>query len=79
MAKLKVETNKDSESVKYSSLKVGEVFIHPSVGACIKTERCWLRGDFPVNAICLEDGMFLHIDADNLVTYVQKAELELTI
>lgn len=71
MSKLKVETNRDTELVKYSSLMTGEVFIYKGE-VYMKTEEI-------STAVRLNDGWFLAIDGEVHVTYVQKAELKLTI
>ena len=71
MAKLKVETNRDTELVKYSSLLIGEVFIYKGE-VCMKTEDT-------STAVRLNDGWFRAVDGDLLVTCVRKAELKLTI
>lgn len=73
MAKLKVETNRDTELVKYSSLLIGEVFIYKGE-VCMKTEDT-------STAVRLNDGWFRTFSdsGDVLVTCVRKAELKLTI
>ena len=71
MAKLKIETNRDTELVKYSSLLTGEAFIYKGE-SYIKTEEV-------STAVRLNDGWFISVDGDILVTYIKKAELKLTI
>ena len=75
MAKLKVETNRDTELVKFCSIRDAEIFILADGRACMRTERLLTR----INAVCLDDGDWLELDDDVLVTYVQRAELKLTI
>ena len=72
MAKLKIETNRDTELVKFEALQVGEVFIMTNGETCMK-----MIGAFA--AVCLDDGRWMNIDDNALVTYVKKAELKLTI
>lgn len=74
MAKLKVETNRDTTLVRFDALKDGEVF-HIKEGACMKTNR--VLAD--INAVNLETGDWLILDEHKLVTYVVEAELKLTI
>ena len=74
MAKLKVETNRDTELIKFEVLQNGEIFL---VGneAYVKAD-CYFN---PVNAFRLSDGLATGLNDDDLVTYVKKAELKLTI
>lgn len=73
MAKLKIETNRDTELIKFEALQVGEVFIATMGETCMK-----ISGTF-ADAVCLDDGCWMSIDDDALVTYIKKAELKLTI
>ncbi len=75
MAKLKIETNRDTELIKFEALQVGEVFIVKSGSTCMKM----IDTLKDANAVCLNDGCWMGIDKDTLVTYIKKAELKLTI
>lgn len=79
MAKLKIETNRDTELVRFDALEVGETFITSEGLVGIKTDQYELRGGLRVNAICLNDGSYLYFKNDALLTYVRSAELKLTI
>ena len=75
MAKLKVETNRDTELIKFEALQVGEVFIMKNGEACMKMLDTFAGA----NTVCLNDGRWMNINDDALVTYVRKAELKLII
>ena len=75
MAKLKIEMNRDTELVKFCSIRDAEIFILADGRTCMRTERLLTK----INAVCLNDGDWLELDSDVLVTYVKKAELKLTI
>lgn len=75
MAKLKIETNRDTELIKFEALQVGEVFVMKKGDACMKMLDTFAGA----NAVCLNDGCWMNIDDDTLVTYIKKAELKLTI
>ena len=74
MAKIKCEINENSILVKFESLQGGEVFLVGS-NAYVKAD-CYYN---PINAFRLSDGLATRFNDDALVTYVKKAELELTI
>lgn len=71
MAKVKIETNRDTELVKFCALEVGEIFMYDGKAflRCISTEL----------AMCLNDAHVWGFKDDDLVTCVRKAELKLTI
>lgn len=71
MAKLKIETNRDTELVKFCSIEESEIFIHEG--------KAFERYSSTDMAICLNDGHVWGFKDDDLVTYVRKAELKLTI
>ena len=71
MSKLKVETSEESRLVRFDALKIGEVFVSGGGRVCIKTNN--------KEAIDLEYGVYVILDEKTLVTYVEKAELKLTI
>jgi hypothetical protein len=72
MAKITVDVSKESTLVRFDSLRNGEVFV--SLGAPhIKVNM----GKF--NSFGLISGIFEAFVDDDLVTYVKKAELKLTI
>ncbi len=74
MARIKCEINEDSTLVKFESLQNGEIFLVGS-NAYVKAD-CYFN---PVNAFRLSDGLATGINDNDLVTYVKKAELKLTI
>jgi hypothetical protein len=74
MAKLKVEMDRDSTKVKFCSIRDAEIFVVQGK-TCMRTERLLAK----INAVCLDNGDWMELEDDVLVTYVQKAELKLTI
>lgn len=73
MARIKCEINEDSTLVKFGAVMDGEVFIfqnEPYMRALGVGER---------KAMCLKDGDIILFEDTDLVTYVKKAELKLTI
>ena len=79
MAKLKIETNRDTELIKFEALQVGEIFIHDN-NACLKIdELSTIKPEVVINAVSLENRKVYEIPDDVLVTYIKKAELKLTI
>jgi hypothetical protein len=78
MAKLKVETNRDTELIKFEALQVGEVFYYDN-NACLKIDELHVRPGVVINAVSLENRKVYQILDDVLVTYIKKAELKLTI
>lgn len=73
MARIKCEINEDSTLVKFESLQFGEVFI------CQGEPHIKVLGIGERKAMCLKNGDIIRFDGDDLVTYVKKAELNLTI
>ena len=71
MAKINVETNRDSELVKYGSLQVGEAFFYEGEAYVRSVDKSW--------AVRLNDGGYSDFADEQLVTYVKRAELKLTI
>lgn len=69
MAKLTITTNEDIIKVRYDSLKEGEVFIY-------NEPHMKYNPEFSLD---LADGSITHFKGDDLVTYVEKAELKLTV
>ena len=72
MARIKCEINEDSTLVKFKCLRDGEVFIcdnEPYIKAYSPNPK----------AVSLESGYVKVMDGERLVTYVEKAELNLTI
>lgn len=70
MAKIKCNINEDSTLVKFESLQNGEVFL-------CNGKPYYKFNKFAVIDI-MEDGA-INFNGDELVTYVRKAELKLTI
>lgn len=79
MAKLKVETNRDTELVKFCSILVNEIFYYDN-NTCLKIDELQtIAPEIAINAISLENNKIYQIPDDALVTYIKKAELKLTI
>lgn len=73
MARINYDIDEDSTLVKFESLQNGEVFIfqgEPYMRTLGVGER---------KAMCLKDGDIILFVNSDLVTYVKKAELNLTI
>lgn len=73
MARIKCEINEDSTLIKFEALQEGEIFVRDGM-PFYKT-----GGDCYYNAINLEECEWIHFYDNSLVTYVKKAELNLTI
>lgn len=71
MAKLKIETNRNTELVKFCTMQDGEIFVYNG-GTYVRLENTWW-------GICITDGSSEEFEDDTLVTYVRRAELKLTI
>lgn len=70
MAKIEWDIKEDSTLVKFEAVRVGEVFIQD------KMPLYKLSGDEALN---MSDSDIVWIQPNDLVTYVKKAELNLTI
>lgn len=71
MSKLKTETIRDTELVRYDSLEVGEIFVY--------ADNAYIRTDNTHWAVRLSTGGFVQFNDEELVSYVKRAELKLTI
>ena len=71
MARIKYEITLDSTLVKFGALQTCEVFIDGDVPYMVVLKKG--------NAVCLKDGVIVPFEDNELVTYVRKAELKLTI
>lgn len=71
MAKMKIEANRDTELVKFCTIEVGEIFMHEG--------KAFMRNVSMDLAICLDDAHIWGFEENDLVTYVRRAELKLTI
>lgn len=79
MAKLKIETNRDTELVKFCAILVNEVFYYDN-NVCLKIDELQtIKPEVVINAVSLENRKVYQIPDDALVTYIKKAELKLTI
>ena len=79
MAKIKCKINEDSTLIKFGSLQNGEIFIMNGK-ACMKIDKIYIGAKIHyLCAVCLEDREIYELPDDELVTYVKKAELKLTI
>ena len=70
MAKIKCNIIEDSTLVKFGALQQGEVFITDG--------KPHYKFD-KVNALRISDGVWASFNDNDLVTYVRRAELKLTI
>ncbi len=70
MAKITYEINEDSTLIKFGALQEGEIFLYHNA-PFIKANNNHVPN--------LINGHWTLIDDDELVTYVKKAELNLTI
>lgn len=70
MAKIKVNTTDDSTLIKFDAVQHGEVFIDD----CEPFIKCADAAAFK-----LTSGSLMTFEEDDLVTYVKRAELKLTI
>ena len=73
MAKIKCEMAEDSTLIKFESVQFGEVFIYQN------EPYMKALGIGELKAMSLDSGDIIMFDDDDLVTYVKKAELKLTI
>lgn len=73
MAKMNIEMSKESGKIQFCSLKDCELFVFAN------EVHMKIEPQDSANAICLEDGMLEEFEPGELCTYVQKAELKLTI
>ena len=74
MAKIKCDFKEDSTLVKFRALQNGEVFVYSEYDG-----EAYMKTIIDNQAICLADGDIVRMDNEELVTYVKKAELNLTI
>lgn len=73
MSKIKCEIKEDSTLIKFIAVQEGEIFI------CDGMPFYKTGGDCYYNAISLTRCEWRHFYNNSLVTYVKKAELNLTI
>lgn len=73
MAKIKCDINEDSTLVKFEAIEEGEIFVRDGM-PFYKT-----GGGYYYNAMSLTECESLHFYDNSLVTYVKKAELNLTV
>ena len=71
MARIKYEINEDSTLVTFQSLQFGEAFVYQGEPYMVAFKDG--------KAVSLEDGTIIPFENTELVTYVKKAELKLTI
>lgn len=74
MARIKCNINEDSTLVKFEAIENGEIFVRDEM-PYLKVKNI----DRIVNALSLMGGETYSFPDDELVTYVKKAELKLTI
>lgn len=71
MARIKYDIDEDSTLIKYLAVQYGEIFLFEG--------ELYIKAHIEGKAVSLDDGMLIPFDDNELVTYVKKAELKLTI
>lgn len=71
MARIKYDIDEDSTLIKYLAVQYGEIFMCDGA--------VYIKAQMEGKAVSLDDGTLIPFDDDELVTYVKKAELKLTI